>query len=327
MAEPVVSSRAVRFRRYGGPEVLEVVRVPRPSAPPGGVVVEVVSAALNPGEIGIREGVFADLWPASFPEGQGNDFSGVVAEVGEGVHGLDVGEAVLGFSPRAAQAEFVLTTPGRLAPVPAGLGWDEAAGIAGAGATAWAAVRAVDPQPGETVLVSAAAGGVGVVATQLVLLRGARVVGTASEANAGFLTSLGAVPVRYGPGLLERVRAAAPAGLDACVDTFGPPAVDVALALGAPPHRINTIADGRAVQRHGVHHEAQEQADTPKVWAALAQLVAQGRISIPVAAAYPLEAVQEAYRDLATRHVRGKRVLHVAAAARRAELTRGTGDG
>ena len=315
------ASRAVRFSRYGGPEVLQVVEVPRPSAPPGGVVVEVVSAALNPGEIGIREGAFAELWPARFPEGQGNDFSGVVAEVGAGVRGWSVGDAVLGFTPRAAQAEFVVVAADRLARKPAALGWDEAAALAGAGATAWAAVAAVAPVEGEVVLVSAAAGGVGVVATQLVLLRGARVVGTAGEANAGFLTSLGAVPVRYGPGLLERVRAAAPGGLDACVDTHGPPTADVALALGVPPHRINTTADGRAVRRYGVRHDAQEQADTPGVWSELAELVAAGRVVVPVSATYPLEAVQDAYRDLATRHVRGKRILHVAAAGRRAELT------
>ena len=315
-------SRAVRFRRHGGPEVLEVLPVPRPVATPGTVVVEVVSAALNPGEIGIREGVFADVWPATFPEGQGNDFSGVVAEVGPDVHGVRVGDAVLGFSPRAAQAQFVLTSPDRLAPLPPGLDWDQAASIAGAGATAWAAVRAVDPRPGETVLVSAAAGGVGVVATQLALLRGARVVGTAGEANEDFLISLGAVPVRYGPGLLERVRAAAPDGLDACVDTFGHPNADVALALGVPAQRINTLADGRAVQRYGVRHEAQEQADTPQVWSELAQLITQGRLRIPIAATYPMEQVQQAYRDLAARHVRGKRILHIASAARRAEFTR-----
>ena len=316
------ANRAVRFRRYGGPEVLEVLSVPRPVATPGTVVVEVVSAALNPGEIGIREGAFALMWPATFPEGQGNDFSGVVAEVGPGVHGVQVGDAVLGFTPRAAQAQFVLTSPDRLAPLPPGLGWDEAASIAGAGATAWAAVRAVDPRAGETVLVSAAAGGVGVVATQLALLRGARVVGTVGEANEEFLTSLGAVPVRYGPGLVERVRAAAPKGLDACVDTFGPPNAEVALALGVPAHRINTLADGRAVQRYGVRHEAQEQADTPQVWSELAQLIAQGRLRIPIAATYPMEQVQQAYRALPARHVRGKRILHIASAARRAEFTR-----
>ena len=326
-AEASTWSRAVRFRRYGGPEVLEVVRVPRPSAPAGAVVVEVVSAALNPGEVGIREGAFAQVWPATFPEGQGNDFAGVVAEVGPGVGAVRVGDAVMGFTPRAAQAQFVLTDPDRLAPIPPGVDWDQAASVAGVGATAWASVDAVDPKPGETVLISAAAGGVGVVATQLTLLRGAKVLGTASAANEDFLASLGALPVRYGSGLLERVRAAAPQGLDACVDTFGPPNVEVALALGVPAQRINTIADGRAVQRYGVRHQAQEQADTPQVWQQLAQLIARGRLRIPVAASYPMAEVQQAYRDLASRHVRGKRVLHIASAARRAELSERPGGG
>ena len=316
-------ARAVRFRRYGGPEVLEVADVERPAAPPGGVVVEVVSAALNPGEIGIREGVFASTWPASFPEGQGNDFSGVVAEVGAGVTGNSVGDAVLGFSPRAAQAEFVVTRPDRLAAKPASLGWDEAATIAGAGATAWAAVRAVAPEPGETVVVSAAAGGVGVVAAQLARLRGARVLGTASEANAEFLTSLGIVPVRYGPGLGDRLRAAAPEGVDAFVDTFGNGNVDVAIGLGVAPARITTTADGRAVQRWGVRSDAQEQADTPQEWARIADLAARGHLVLPIARTYPLDDVRDAYRDLATRHVRGKRVLAVAGPARRTELTAG----
>ncbi|WP_459644519.1 zinc-binding dehydrogenase [Kineococcus sp. NUM-3379] len=296
------------------------MEVPRPVAGPGLVVVEVVAAALNPGEIGIREGVFARIWPATFPEGQGNDYSGVVAEVGAGVRELAVGDAVLGFAPRAAQAEFVLTGPDRLAPKPEELSWEQAAAIAGAGATAWAAVRAVDPRAGETVVVSAAAGGVGVVAAQLARLRGARVLGTAGEANAPFLASLGVEPLTYGEGLLERIRAAAPGGVDAYVDTYGAGNVDVAIALGVPPSRITTTADGRAVRVHGVRSDAQEQADTPDVWSALARLVAAGHVVIPIARIYPLDQVQEAYHDLATRHVRGKRVLSVMSGPRRAEL-------
>ncbi len=313
-------ARAVRFNRYGGPEVLEVVQVPRPPVPAGKVLVEVVSAALNPGEIGIREGVFAGIWPATFPEGQGNDFSGVVAEVGAGVDDFAVGQPVLGFAPRAAQAEFVVAAPSALAPKPAGLGWDEAATIAGVGATAWASVEAVIPRAGETVVVSAAAGGVGVIAAQLAALRGARVIGTAGEGNQEFLASLGVTPVRYGPGLLERIQRVAPDGVDAYVDTFGAGNVDTAIALGVPPYRINSIADGYAVRRYGTHHAAQEDADTPEIWSAVAELVASGRVVIPIARAYPLEEVRLAYQELSSRHVRGKRVLHVMTPQRRAQL-------
>ncbi|WP_222192452.1 NADP-dependent oxidoreductase [Modestobacter italicus] len=304
-------ARAVRFSRYGGPEVLEVVDVPRPAAGAGQVVVAVVAAALNPGEIGIREGVFAELWPATFPEGQGNDFAGTVAEVGAGVTGSAVGDEVLGFSPRRAQAEFVVVDADRLAAKPAGLGWEAAASIAGAGATAWAAVEAVRPRAGETVVVSAAAGGVGVFAAQLAGLRGARVIGTAGDGNADFLRSIGVEPVRYGDGLAERLRALAPEGVDAFVDTFGSGNVDVAIALGVRPARVNTTADGRAVQRYGVRSQAQEQADEPAIWRRLAELVAAGDVVVPIASSHPMDEVVQAYRELAGRHVTGKRVLRI----------------
>jgi NADPH:quinone reductase-like Zn-dependent oxidoreductase len=161
------------------------------------------------------------------------------------------------------------------------------------------------------VVVSAAAGGVGVLAAQLSKLRGATVIGTASEANFAFLRGFGIQPVAYGPGLADRLRATAPAGVDAYIDTFGDGNVDVAIELGVRPARINTIADGLAIQRYGVRHEAQEQADEPAIWARLAELAAAGDLTIPIARTYPIDQVREAYRDLATRHVSGKRVLAV----------------
>jgi len=160
-------SKAVRFRSYGGPEVLEVVEVAKPRPRAGELVVRVVTAALNPGEIGIREGAFARIWPAQFPEGQGNDFAGFVDELGPGVTSFDVGDQVIGFAPRRAQAEFVVVQLEAVARKPLVLSWEEASAIGGVGATAWASVEAVRPTAGETVVVSAAAGGVGVIAAQL----------------------------------------------------------------------------------------------------------------------------------------------------------------
>ena len=161
-----------------------------------------VTAATNPGEIGIREGHFAAIWPAHFPEGQGNDFAGYVAEIGSGVRrfrGRRRGHRVRAASSagriRRAQRRS------RSRPNPPGLSWEAAATIAGAGATAWASVAAVNPQPGETIVVSAAAGGVGIYAAQLARLRGADVIGTCSETNVDLLTSLGIRPAQYGPGL------------------------------------------------------------------------------------------------------------------------------
>jgi NADPH:quinone reductase-like Zn-dependent oxidoreductase len=305
--------RAVRFTRYGDPDVLEVVDVPRPAAGPGQVVVEVVTAATNPGEIGIREGRFAAIWPAHFPEGQGNDFAGYVAEIGSGVDGFAVGDEVLGFAPRAAQAEYVALDVDRVAAKPAGLSWEAAATIAGAGATAWASVSAVNPQPGETIVVSGSAGGVGIYAAQLARLRGADVIGTCGPANADLLKSLGIRPAQYGEGLSRLLRDLAPDGIDGYIDTFGSGNVALAISLGVQPHRINTLIDQEAVQRFGVHSEAQEQADTPRVWAELAELVARNDITVPIAAVYDFTTahVRQAYRDVSTRHVGGKRVLRI----------------
>jgi NADPH:quinone reductase-like Zn-dependent oxidoreductase len=305
--------RAVKFSRYGSPDVLDVVEVQRPAAGPGQVVVAVVTAATNPGEIAIREGHFADVWPAHFPEGQGNDFAGYVAEIGSDIDDFTVGAEVVGFAPRAAQADYVALGGDRVAAKPPGLSWEAASTIAGAGATAWASVAAVNPQPGETVVVSAAAGGVGIYAAQLARLRGADVIGTCSEGNIDLLTSLGVRPALYGEGLSGRLLDLAPDGIDGLIDTFGPDNVSLAVNLGVKPDRINTLIDQQAVQRFGVHSDAQEQADTPAIWAELADLVARGDVTVPIAAVYDFttEQVRQAYRDVGTRHVSGKRVLRI----------------
>jgi NADPH:quinone reductase-like Zn-dependent oxidoreductase len=317
--------KAVRFSRYGGPDVLEVVDVDRPEPGPGEVVVAVEAAATNPGEIGIREGAFADVWPARFPEGQGNDYAGVVHAVGSGVGpggncavgpgagsgvtGFRPGDEVMGFQPRAAQAEFVLARPDRLARKPHGLPWEQAAVIPGVGSTAYAEVEAIGLSEADTVVVSAGAGGVGSVAVQLARLRGATVLATGSRSSFAFLESLGAIPVEYGDGLADRVRRAAPRPVTAYLDHFGRGNVAAALELGVVPSRINTLADGAAVARHGVRSVGQAEADTPEVWAALAELAARGDITFPVQAVYPLDQVRAAYTELGERHTRGKIVL------------------
>jgi NADPH:quinone reductase-like Zn-dependent oxidoreductase len=315
--------RAVRFTRYGGPDVLDVVEVARPAAGAGQVVVAVVTAATNPGEIGIREGHFAGIWPAHFPEGQGNDFAGYIAEIGADVSEFTVGDQVIGFAPRKAQAEYVGLGVDRVAAKPAALEWEPAATIAGAGATAWASVSAVNPQPGETIVVSAAAGGVGIYAAQLARLCGAEVIGTCGESNVDLLTSLGIRPVQYGAGLSDRLRDLTPNGIDGFIDTFGSGNASLAVDLGVEPNRINTLIDHEAVQRFGVHSDSQEQADTPAIWAELANLVARCDITVPIAAVYDFttEHVRQAYRDVGTRHVSGKRVLRIMPAHRQPRRT------
>ncbi|MEV4343265.1 NADP-dependent oxidoreductase [Actinoplanes sp. NPDC049596] len=303
--------RKVQFTRYGGPDVLTLVEAPRPRPAAGEVLVEVVVASLNPAEVGIREGAFATTWPAEFPQGMGHDFAGVVAALGPQVTGFTVGDAVVGFAQRGAMADFALVEAAATAPKPAGLGFATAATIPAAGATAWATVAAVAPAAGETVFVSAAAGGVGVLAAQLARLAGARVIGAASAGNAARLRELGVEPVEYGPGLEARLRSMAPGGVDAVIDTFGGGYVELALALGVPPERINTITDYAAVARYGVQARGNGDAMSPPIWSELQTLIAAGRLSVPIEAEYPLEDIARAYIDVATRHGFGKRVVRL----------------
>lgn len=304
--------RAVQFDRYGGTDVLQVAEVPRTEPGAGEVLVEVVTAGINPGEIAIREGALHEQWPATFPSGQGSDLAGRAVAVGAGVTAVAVGDDVLGFTDgRSSQADYVLTSEDHLTTKPVALDWDSAGALKIAGTTAYAAVRAVAPLPGETVVVSGAAGGVGVLTVQLARRAGARVIGIAGAANADFLAGLGGTPISYGDGLADRLRAAAPDGIDAFIDTFGDGYVELALELGVPADRVETIIDFAAAQKHGVLAVGGAEASTAPVLAELAALLVAGDLQLPIAATYPLEDVREAYTELAKRHTRGKIVLRL----------------
>jgi NADPH2:quinone reductase len=303
-------SRAVQFDRFGGPEVLRIVDVPMPQPGAGEVVVAVQAAGINPGESYIREGRLEAVFPTAFPSGEGSDLAGVVSAVGEGVSGLSTGDEVLGWSARrSSHADYVAVPAHQLTPKPAALSWEAAGALYVVGVTAYAAVRAVGAGAGETAVVSAAAGGVGSVAAQLLRVRGAEVIGIASPANHDWLASVGVTPVAYGSGLLQRIQAAAPSGVDAFIDTFGPEYVKLAIGLGVAQDRIDTVIAFEAAKEFGVKAEGSADASSPEVLAEVADLVAAGRIEIPIAAAYPLARVGDAYAELQKRHTRGKIVL------------------
>jgi NADPH2:quinone reductase len=273
------------------------------------VLVEVRAAGINPGEAGIRSGAMHALFPATFPSGQGSDLAGVVAAVGEGAT-WPVGAEVLGWSwRRSSQATHVVVPAGQLIAKPPGLTWEVAGSLYVAGATAYAAVRAVDARAGETVAVSAAAGGVGSLVVQLLVARGARVLGIAGPANADWLRSRGAEPVPYGEGLADRLRESAPDGIDAFVDLFGPEYVQLAVDLGIPRDRIDTVISFQLAAELGVKAEGSEAATTTEVLAELADLVVAGGLVVEIAATYPLERVGDAFVELERRHTRGKIVL------------------
>jgi NADPH2:quinone reductase len=303
-------AKAVRFDQYGGREVLHVADVEVPSPQPGEVVVAVKAAAVNPGEAAIRQGYLESRFPATFPSGEGTDLAGVVHAVGEGVTDFAVGDEVLGWSfRRSSHAQYVEVPADQLIRKPAGLAWPVAGSMYVAGVTAYAAVRAVAPVAGDTVVVSAAAGGVGTVVVQLAELRGATVIGIASEANHAWLAAKGVIPVAYGDGLADRLRAAAPKGIDAFIDLFGPDYVRLAVELGVARHRIETIIAFEAAGEYGTKAEGSGDATSTDVLGLMTDLVASGHIEIPIAATYPLDQVQEAYARLEDRHTRGKIVL------------------
>ena len=302
--------RAVQFDHYGEVDVLDVREVSRPTPGVGDALIRVRAAGINPGEASIREGRFREQWPSTFPSGQGSDLAGTIEELGDGVEGWAVGDEVLGWTDRrGSQAELVAVEASHLVTRPAGVPWEVAGSLFVVGTTAYACVRAVGLGQDDTVAISAAAGGVGSLAVQLARLSGARVVGLASEGHHEWLRGRGVIPVAYGDGLRERIEDATSGGLDAFIDTFGSGYVDLALELGVAPQRINTIIDFGAVERHGVKAEGSATAARPEVLEELAGLIDSGRLEVPIARIYPLEAVREAYRELAHRHTRGKIVL------------------
>ncbi|MFC8711184.1 NADP-dependent oxidoreductase [Streptomyces sp. NPDC057197] len=303
-------SRAVRYQRFGGPEVLELREIPEPHAAPDEVRVRVTAAGLNPMDWQIAaQPDMAARFGIALPAGFGSDFAGVVDEMGAEATGFAVGDRVYGAAIGRSVADFVLvkTPAADLWPTPEGVGDEVAATLPVSGLTAAAALAAVGLRSGDTVLIGGAAGGVGIFAVQLARIAGARVLGTASEGTFGFLRGLGAEPVAYGPGLADRVRALAPGGITAATDLFGREAAETAVELGVAPERISVVADGPApppgVRRAGAYDAG------PGDLARIAEAVRSGGITVPVAATFPVERIREAVTTQAGRHVHGKIVI------------------
>lgn len=301
--------RAVQFDEYGGLDVLTVREFEPRALGKEDVLVQVKAAGINPGEAPIREGKFgADA--SKLPSGQGSDIAGVIKEVGIDVEGFAPGDEVLGWSwERSSQAEVCVVPADQLIRKPTDLSWEAAGALYVVGVTAFAAVRAVDISDGDTVVVSAAAGGVGTITVQLLRVNGANVVGLASEDHHDWLREKGVTPVTYGEGAIERIIAATPQGIDAFIDLFGPEYIDLALQLDVPPEKIETIIAFERAGEVGAKAEGSSDATTPEILGEMAELVAAGKIEVPIAATYPLDEVREAYEQLEDRHTLGKIVL------------------
>jgi NADPH:quinone reductase-like Zn-dependent oxidoreductase len=305
--------KAVRFDEYGPVTVLDVRDVPVPAPGSGQVLIRVKAAGINPGEVKIREGALHELWPATFPSGQGSDFAGVVDSLGPDVTTFAPGDEVIGWvDTRSSQAEYVVAEAANLARKPAHLPWEVAGAIPVVGFTAWAMVRAVDVKAGDTVVVSGAAGGVGGIAVQLAKRKGATVIGLAGPSNHDWLVRHDVIPVVYGDGVAERIRSAVPANasIDAFLDTHGDDYVELALNdLKVRPERIDTIVRFDAAAKYGVKVDGNAAGASAATLSELAALAAAKDIEIPLAQTFPLGEVRAAYTQLAKGHVRGKIVL------------------
>lgn len=300
--------RAAAFASPGPPEVLEVVELPDPHAGPGEVRVRVHAAGAQPADVAVRRSGWAPPGATvTLPQVVGNEFAGVVDEVGEGVTRFAPGDAVLGFRTLGSAAELVTAPAAQVVHKPAEVPWVVAGALSASGQTAHTALQALGVGEGDTVLVHAAAGGVGTVAVQLARLEGATVVGTASERNHAYLRSLGAIPVTYGAGLVERVREVAPQGVDVALDAIGGEALAASLELVEDPDRIGTLVDFEAAQRLGVRALRTDRSAARLT--ELVALVADGRLRITVSQTFPLERAADAHRAVESGHVRGKVVI------------------
>jgi NADPH:quinone reductase-like Zn-dependent oxidoreductase len=302
-------ARAIRFREHGGTDVLELAEIPDVEPGPGQVRLAVRAAGVNPFDWKVLHGRVPGF-PKAFPAGLGNDVAGVVDALGEGVTSFAVCDAGLGQSATPSYATSALAAADRLIAKPDTLPWEVAAGLGGAGGVAWKVLERLGVAEGDTLLVHAAAGGVGTFAVQLGVARGARVIGTASEANHDLLRSWGAVPVRYGDGLARRVREIAPGGIDAALDASGRgDELPVSVELAGGPERVLTIARFDDVPEGVTIHGGGSMGDLQPALREIVALIGEGRLQVPIGGTYPLEDAAAALDASEQGHLAGKIIL------------------
>ncbi|WP_018728798.1 NADP-dependent oxidoreductase [Salinispora oceanensis] len=300
--------KAAGFSTFGGPEVLDLIEVPAPQAGPGQVRVRVKAAGVQPFDIGIRQGWAPPSIDPTLPRIPGNEFSGLVDQVGDGVTGFPTGTPVLGYSLLGSYAEYVVVPADQIVVKPEVLPWEMAGGFSGNAQGAHMALEAMTIRPGDTVLVHGAAGGLGTFAVQLARAWGATaVIGTASEANHDYLRAIGAIPVAYGDGLLDRLRAVAPDGADAALDAAGPEALYASVELVKDRNRIRTMVSDEAAEELGI--PALGPGRSAARLGEMVDLYTQDKFKLHVRHAYPLAEAAAAHRDVESGHGRGKIVL------------------
>ncbi|GAA1668836.1 NADP-dependent oxidoreductase [Kribbella yunnanensis] len=300
--------QAVVFEEFGGPEVLTVRDVPEPHAGAGQVRIKVQAAGVNPMDYKVRRGYMQGMFDVAFPATPGLEVAGVVDEAGEGA-AFAVGDEVVGWAATGGYAEFAIA--GNVTLKPEGVSWEQAVGLPVAGETAQRVLDLLGVKSGETILIHGAAGAVGSIAVQLAVAAGLKVVGTASVRNHDFLRTLGATPIEYGDGLVDRVRAAAPQGIDSAFDTAGLGGLKESIELLGGPERIVTIADFSAGEL-GIHASASGTATPEEVRAGLDSqlaLAAAGKLTVRVAETFALADAGKAQEVSEGGHAQGKLVV------------------
>jgi len=297
--------KAVQFNAYGGPEVVRLVEIDAPHAGPGQVRIAVRAAGVNPSDWKRRDGQYRAFEEVAFPSGFGFEASGVIDEIGPGVSGVFVGDAVFGFG-ESTMAEYARLS--HWAPKPDGLSFEVAGGLPVIVETAWRSLDELGVVSGQTLLVSGAAGGIGSAVIQLARLRGITVIGTASAAKHDYVRELGAIPTPYGPGLAERVRALAPRGVDAALDVVGGGIIPELIDIVGAASRVLSVADFSAEQ-YGAKFSNGPPKDPERILADVARLCAEGRFKLRIDQTFPLEQTARAQEISAQGHVTGKLII------------------
>lgn len=304
--------KAITFNRLGPPDVLQLTELPVPSAGPGTARIRVKMAGVMPIDAKVRSGRVPYAQSHPFPIIPGNEFAGIIDEVGDGVSEFARGDEVIGFTLFGGYAEYTVVSSDQLVRKPAAMPWETAGGFTGNGQGAHMALEAIRIQPGDTVLIHGAAGGLGTFAVQLALARGAgKVIGTASEANHDHLQRLGAIPLGYGDGLAARVRAIAPAGVDAALHAGGGDdlALQASVDLVQDLSRIVAMVPSVRAQTLGIRQLTGTRSK--ERLAELVRIYNEGKVDIHIRKVLPLDQAREAHREIESGHGRGKIVLSV----------------
>ncbi|MDE1675370.1 NADP-dependent oxidoreductase [Nocardia gipuzkoensis] len=303
-------TKAVVFERYGAPDVLKTVDVDIENPGHGELMIAVAAAGVQPFDALFRRGDVRQFAPAQFPQQLGNEFAGTVVDCGQGVDGIEVGDHVLGWAEQRCYAQHLVVDATQVVAKPAEMPWQDAGVISASGQTASTALDILGVGPGETVLIHAAAGGVGSYAVQLAVARGANVIGTARPANHEYLSSLGATPVAYGAGLIERVRALAPDGVDSALIAVGTTeAFTASVELVPRSDHIATVAYSSAAMKYGIRVISTDRSQARL--RALTEAYSSGALATEIQAVYDLDLAVAAHEAIETGHVRGKLALVV----------------